>query len=497
MGSRWFRLKSDPRERSPGTSRGSRTLAISARALYLATLVLVTVLLFSSVFEFRFGDLAESVFGIDIDSWNTTSESPTGEAPGSAESESTTADAARTRAIQTAKDMISEGSLAEAVDYVNGEAALSPSEQQEVLESLDGPDIIERLLASQNPIARRIGQIFRAIAGGDEVSQGEMSTELQGMGVRGGTALTYLGLFVRVKKHARSRMFRGAIASLAANPHIADAVIRAPSTRPEPAAAGGRKIALLIGVEAYREPLPSLTTPLADVKSIGALLEDRLGYETRILKNATKDQMLEAFQALVDEVREQDSLVVYYAGHGYILEADGLGYWLPADARTDTARQWLSNRSVSEFLSAIRAKNIMLVADSCYSGTLLSSGQSSRGVKTRLNRAELRDKRAVMILSSGGEEPVQDESGAGHSVFARQLITMFEGMDRDRLGVEVYETVKARVAEFAPQVPQYGGAISAGHEAGADYLFEADWQGLSSPLSRPSPGGPGGAASGE
>ncbi len=474
MGSRWFRLKSDSQERSSGTSRGSRTLAISARALYLATLILVTVLLFSSVFEFRFGDLAESVFGIDIDSWTTTAEPPTGEAPRSAESESTIADAARTRAIQRAKDMISEGSLAEAVDYVNGEGKLSLTEQQEILESLDGSDIIERLLASQNPIARRIGQIFRAIAGGDEVSQGEMSTELQDMGVRGGTALTYLGLFVRVKKHARSQMFRGAIASLAASPGIADAVVRAPSTPPDPAAVGGRTIALLIGVEAYRVPLPNLRTPMADVNAIGVLLGDRLGYEIRILMNATKDQMLEAFQALVDDVGEQDSLVVYYAGHGYILEADGLGYWLPADARTDTAQQWLSNKSVSEVLSAIRAKNIMLVADSCYSGTLLSSGRASKGVRTRLSRAELREKRAVMILSSGGEEPVQDERGAGHSVFARQLITMFEGMDRDRLGVEVYETVKARVAEFAPQVPQYGGAISAGHEAGADYLFEVD-----------------------
>ena len=462
----------------PGTYHRSRTLAISARALYLATLILVTVLLFSSVFDFRFGDLAESVFGVDIESWSTADESVTGEktggSVGSVESEITTAGLARMQIIQAAKDMMSEGSVAEAVNIVNGEVELSRGEQEEVLETLDGPGIIEGLLSSQDPIARRIGQIFRAIVGGDEVSQGEMSTELQDMGLRGGTALTYLGLFVRVKKHARSQMFRGAIASLAANPLIADAVVRAPSARPEPSAAGGRKIALLIGVEAYREPLPSLKTPMADVISIGALLEDRLGYETRILKNATKDEMLEAFQALVDEIGEQDSLVVYYAGHGYILEADGLGYWLPADARTDTARQWLSNRSVSEFLSAIRSKNIMLVADSCYSGTLLPSGQANRGVRTRLSRAELREKRAVMILSSGGEEPVQDERGAGHSVFARQLITMIEGMNRDRLGVEVYETVQARVAKLAPQVPQYGGVVSAGHEAGADYLFEVD-----------------------
>ena len=481
MALHWFRRKSGPREEQSGTYRRSRALAISGRALYLATLILVTVVLISSVFEFRFDDFFESVLGTRTESDDTSIWSRTGKATTeSGQSESTTAGAARKRTnqeatnIQKAKTMMSAGSLVAAVNYINGEGKLSLVEQQEVLESLDGPGIIEGLLASQDPIARRIGRIFTEVASGTEINQREMKTELQDMGLRRGRLRTYLGLYVRVKKHARSRMFRGAIASLEASPRIADVVVRAPSARPEPSVAGGRKIALLIGVNVYLDPIPNLRTPVTDVKSIGALLAERLGYETRILENATKDIMLEAFQALVDELGEQDSLVVFYAGHGYILESDGQGYWLPADARTDTAQQWLSNRNVSEFLGAIRSKNIMLIADSCYSGTLLPGGQESQGVKIRLSRAELREQRAVMILSSGGEEPVQDEGGAGHSVFARQLMTMIEGMNRDSLGVELYETIKARVAELAPQVPQYGGAISAGHQAGTDYLFEFD-----------------------
>ncbi len=475
MGSHWFRPKSGPREGRSRTYRSSRALAFSGRVLYFAMLLLVTVFLISSLFETRPGDLAESVLGINIqsDDDNTTVGPVTGEAADrSDETDSTTAEAPRERAIQAAMDMFSTGSIAEAVNYISGEGELSPAEQQGVLESLDGPDIIEGLLTSQDPIAQRIGRIFREVDSGTEISQGEMRTDLKDMGLRRGRVRSYLGLFVRVKKHSRSRMFRGAIESLAASPRIADAEVRAPSAQPGPPAVRGRKIALLIGVKTYMDPLPSLKTPMADVESIGALLNGRLGYETRILKNATKDMMLEAFQTLVDELSEQDSLVIFYAGHGYILEADGQGYWLPADARTDTAKQWISNRSVSEFLKAIRAKNILLIADSCYSGTLVASSQASQGVKIRLSRAELRERRTVMILSSGGEEPVQDERGAGHSVFARQLMTMIEGMDRDILGVELYETIKARVAELAPQIPQYGGAVSAGHEAGTDYLFE-------------------------
>jgi hypothetical protein len=439
------------------------------------------------LFDFRFDDLLESVFGIEAEGDDPKDWSIAGEPKsGSDRPDPTAADAARKRAaqertirkarnVQKAKDMMSAGSVVAAVNYVNDEGELTLVEQQEVLESLDGSDIIEGLLSSHDPVARRIGRIFTEVASGAEVSQGEVKSEFQDLGLRGGRLLTFLGLFVRVKKHARSRMFQGAIESLEASPGIADAVVRAPSSRPEPTtAAGGRKIALLIGVKTYRDPLPNLRTPVADVESIGALLKEKLGYETRILRNATKQKMLDAFQALVDELGEQDSLVVFYAGHGYILESDGQGYWLPADARTDTAQQWISNRSVSDFLGAIRSKNIMLIADSCYSGTLLSDDQASQGVKTRLSRAELLEKRAVMILSSGGEEPVQDERGAGHSVFARQLMTMIEGMNRDRLGVDLYEAIKERVAKLAPQVPQYGGAISAGHEVGTDYFFEVD-----------------------
>ncbi len=51
-------------------------------------------------------------------------------------------------------------------------------------------------------------------------------------------------------------------------------------------------------------------------------------------------------------------------------------------------------------------------------------------------------------------------------------MAVLETMETDGLGAELYERVKARIAELAPQVPQYGGVVSAGHELGADHLLE-------------------------
>ena len=265
MGAQWFRPKSGPREGRSGTYRGSRALAISGRVLYFAMLLVITVFLISTLFETQPDDLADSesgtepFFRINIDKYiDTSTDRPvTGEAAiESVETDSSTA-ASRERTILTAKEMMSTGSLAEAVTYVNGEGELSPAEQQDVFESLDGPGIIEGLLASQDPVAQRVGRIFMEVDSGVEISQGEMRTDLKDMGLRRGRLRTYLGLYVRVKKHARSQMFRGAIASLAASPGIADAAVRVPSAQPEPPASGGRKVALLIGIKTYMDPLPA------------------------------------------------------------------------------------------------------------------------------------------------------------------------------------------------------------------------------------------------
>jgi hypothetical protein len=295
-----------------------------------------------------------------------------------------------------------------------------------------------------------------------------MKAELQAMGLSGGKLLSYLGLYIRVRKEKRGKILKAAVDELTEDDGRAKVTVRATEAR----AGSGRRVALLIGVQDYADPIPDLATPLGDIEAIGALLEGKLGYETRVLKNPGKAEIVGALQALADELGEQDSAIVMYAGHGYVLESTGVGYWLAADARTDSAEQWISNTSISEALNAIQSKNVMLIADSCYSGTLLSNEHAAEGVRVKLSREQLRDKRSVVILSSGGEEPVQDAGGDGHSVFARQLMTVLESMQGDTVGSQLYEQVKSRVAELAPQVPQYGGVVSAGHELGGDHLLD-------------------------
>ena len=112
----------------------------------------------------------------------------------------------------------------------------------------------------------------------------------------------------------------------------------------------------------------------------------------------------------------------------------------------------------------------MLVSDSCYSGALVGEHNESDD-KDRLSIEQIKAKRSVTVMSSGGEEPVMDGGGDGHSVFARQLLNTLEKSDPNSAGSDLFRQVRDGVVESSPQTPQYGAMTSAGHEEGGDFLF--------------------------
>lgn len=235
-----------------------------------------------------------------------------------------------------------------------------------------------------------------------------------------------------------------------------------------PAQTDGRKIALMIAVDTYRNPeIPALGTPAADIAAVGQALNQRLGYETRVLRNPTKAQIADALRRLGREVTEQDQVMVYYAGHGYELAETGTGYWLPADADTDTPRNWLSNNDIGRFLNRMPAKQVLLVSDSCYSGAFTKEQKIDSATLAR-GGEELRQRRSVMALSSGGDEPVAD--GETNSPFAAALMARVRSLPRESGGFELYEQLREDVTREVPQTPQYGVIKAAGYDEGGDFL---------------------------
>ena len=248
---------------------------------------------------------------------------------------------------------------------------------------------------------------------------------------------------------------------------------------PRPTLSFGTYHALVIGNNTYRQ-LPPLRTAVNDAQEVAKILRERYRFNVTLLTNATRYELLSALNTLREKLTSKDNLLIYYAGHGFLDAKNQRGHWLPIDAEPNSTANWIANSDITSILNVMQVKQLLLVADSCYSGTLTRSatGQLEPG----LTAEELFDaiqrmaqQRSRMVMTSGGVEPVLDSAGGAHSAFAEVFTQVLRENDGALLGREMFRRLQLRVAAMAerlsvPQVPEYAPIQFSGHEAG-DFVF--------------------------
>jgi hypothetical protein len=224
---------------------------------------------------------------------------------------------------------------------------------------------------------------------------------------------------------------------------------------------------LVIGNNDY-DYLSDLKTAINDAESVAFLLKEDYGFEVSLLKNAKRSEIVDTLAGFRKTVSANDSLLIYYAGHGHLDEAADEGYWLPVDADTESPSNWIQNHTVVAQVRAMDAKHVMIVADSCFSGTL------TRAIKIELRTPsdlqKIIQKKARTALTSGGLEPVLDSRGGNHSVFAKSFISLLEENPGVLDAHQLFSSLRTQVALNSSQIPEYGNIHEAGHDGG-DFLF--------------------------
>lgn len=237
--------------------------------------------------------------------------------------------------------------------------------------------------------------------------------------------------------------------------------------------------ALVIGNNEYRN-YPTLKTAVNDASETAEVLKSKFGFKTTLLKNATRYEILAALNELRETLTDQDNLLIYYAGHGELDDKTEKGFWLPVDAEQSNPRNWISNSAISDILNTLKAKQVMVVADSCYAGTLSVAAMPrvDESMPEDLQKEwimAMSQARARTVLTSGGIAPVLDGGGDGHSVFSRAFLETLRNSNGIIEGHSIYREVLSKVQQKASslnvrQVPEYAPARYAGHEAG-EFFF--------------------------
>ena len=219
--------------------------------------------------------------------------------------------------------------------------------------------------------------------------------------------------------------------------------------------------AMLIGNNKY-DYWDDLTSPINDITAIAKVLKEKYKFEIPdqfILKNADRDAIRKAFFKMNNILTEDDYLLIYYSGHGQKSENIEKAYWIPVNAKETFDENWISTSFVSEMTGTFKAKHVLLMIDSCYSGLItkgtneaLDNKEGDADDATLLRKWLQRPTR--LFITSGADERVPDAGAGGHSFFAAKFLQILKENQDHIISREVYDKIDVYIQKHAKKNPQ-------------------------------------------
>ncbi|MFT7486634.1 MAG: hypothetical protein ACI9F9_002490 [Candidatus Paceibacteria bacterium] len=236
--------------------------------------------------------------------------------------------------------------------------------------------------------------------------------------------------------------------------------------------------ALVIGNDIYQHH-GNLNTAVSDAQAVAKLLEEDYGFEVDLLPNATSDEIRNALYDL-RKIPDTDNILIYFAGHGALDSEADQGYWFGVNA-TDRPHTRVSNSDIRDEVKAMKAKHVLILSDSCFSGSLTRNDSGLRGLvvtggSSKVSAEDLKiyrrlsGKKTRLVITSGGNEPVVDSGQDGHSVFAYKFLELLRENRSVVTGHSLFSPLKDYVSLNAPQDPKIG-RMREVFDNGGDFLF--------------------------
>ncbi|MFV1976019.1 MAG: DUF1566 domain-containing protein, partial [Candidatus Scalindua sp.] len=236
---------------------------------------------------------------------------------------------------------------------------------------------------------------------------------------------------------------------------------------------GGNQWLFVIGIDSYSN-FPRLNTSVNDAKAVKDILLKRYHFdEYHIIElydeEATRRNILGKLRYLTRRVGPEDSVIIFYSGHGGLNSAKREGSWIPVDGGTNDRSSWISNKDIYNYLKfdAIQAKHVLLIADSCFSGDSFRSyrGEIGRVTDEIIKQAYKQGSRQV--ITSGGLKPVVEEELSDTSIFAHFLTKgLGENKNPFLIPSELFKGIKAGLEKNSNQMPRFGTLKDKGEKKG-------------------------------
>lgn len=227
---------------------------------------------------------------------------------------------------------------------------------------------------------------------------------------------------------------------------------------------------LVIAIDRY-EHCPRLYNCVKDARAFIELVTEKYQFEpenvyTLFDEQATEKAILDQLRRMVEIVQPEDNLVLYYSGHGEYEHDIKEGYWVPADAPVGHSGEYISNSRIAKFVRAFGAHHVLLIVDSCFSGSLFATRQLEASTE-RLDSIPSR-----WVITSGRNQVVSDGRRGEHSPFAENLIYFLRHNPDSSLAItELINRVVNAVVYDAEQTPRGEPLQNVGHKGGQFFFY--------------------------
>ncbi|MEQ8910463.1 MAG: caspase family protein [Vicingaceae bacterium] len=237
----------------------------------------------------------------------------------------------------------------------------------------------------------------------------------------------------------------------------------------------GNYFALIIGIDKYSGTWRPLNNAVNDAKAVEAILKSKYKFnqfKTLYNEKANRTNIISSLEWLVENVKEDDNVFIYYSGHGEFKKELNKGYWVPYGATTPSTSEYISNSTIQTFIKGIQSNHTLLVADACFSGDIFRGNtmsvpfEDSPKYYKKVHRLKSRQ-----AMTSGGLEPVMDGGKDGHSVFAYYLLKALNENKSDMLDAsQIFQKLKIPVYNNSDQSPDFKPISKSGDEGG-QFIF--------------------------
>jgi len=196
--------------------------------------------------------------------------------------------------------------------------------------------------------------------------------------------------------------------------------------------------AIVIGIESYRQKLPKADFAGSDARLVTEYLIKVMGYPeenviTLMNEHATYTDLTKYFERWLPNNAEKDSTVfVYYSGHGAPNTKTGDAYLVPYDGDpTFITETGYPIARLYESLGKLKAKEIIVVLDSCFSGaggrSILAKG--ARPLVMNISGNLALSKNTTVLSASSGEQISSTYDEKGHGLFTYFLLKGIKNED--------------------------------------------------------------------